>query len=141
MSPPELDFAPGRTTAPDAVPGWAGGGRDALFSRLDELSSLVENWDGYGARPLSPFALNVAGQVIDQLLRQPLPQSTIVSVPNGGVQLEWVAGSVEVDLEIRPDGVGVFVCDDDAVREQLDGELPADLGLFGTVLSRLERER
>lgn len=141
MTPPEVDFAPGRTTAPDAVPGWAGGGREALFARLDELASLTEDWDGYGARPLSPFALNVAGQVIDQLLRQPLPPPTIVAVPNGSVQLEWVAGTVEIDLEIRSDGAGVFVCDDDAVGEQLDGELPRDSGLFGTVLSRLERER
>lgn len=141
MSPPEVDFAPGHTTAPGAVPGWAGGGREVLFSRLDALASLAENWDGYGAHALSPFALNAAGQVIDQLLREPLPPPTIVPVPSGGVQLEWVAGTVEIDLEIRPDGDGIFVCDDDALAEQLDGELPEDLALFRTVLRRLERER
>lgn len=138
---PDVDFAPGRTTAPDAVPGWAGGGRDALFSRLDELAALGEDWDGYGAHGLSPFALNVAGQVIDQLLRAPLPTPNIVPVPNGGVQLEWVAGAVELDLEVRPNGEGIFVCDDELTGEQLDGELPEDLGLFQTALGRLYRER
>lgn len=141
MSPADVVFAPGLTTAPDAIPGWGGTARDALLSRLEELAGLNADWDGYGAHALSPLALNTAGQVIDQVLREPLPPPKLVPVPSGGVQLEWAAGSVEIDLEIQPDGRAVFVCDDDGAGDQLDGELPNDQALFGVALRRLLRER
>lgn len=141
MSLAELDFAPGQTRAPAAVPGWAGTARDAILARLDELAGLKEDWDGYGAYPPSSVALTVAAQFVDQILREPLPPPIVVPVPSGGVQLEWAAGSVEIDLEIGPDGSAVFVCDDHGARDQLDGELPAEQSLFGIALARLLRER
>lgn len=133
-----VDFAPGHTVAPDAVRGWAGIDRAHLSEGLDALGALPEDWDGYGAKPVSPLALNMAGNLIDALLRYPLPPPQLVPVPNGGVQLEWVGEAIEVDLELRPDGSAVFVCDDNMMGEEIDGELPDDLQLFGIVLQRLE---
>ena len=132
-----VDFAPGHTVAPDAVRGWANGARDQLAARLTELADLEQDWDGYGAMAMSPVALNVASHLIDNLLGLPLPPPELVPVPNGGVQLEWDGETVEVDLEIRPDGTAVFVCDDNNTREEIDGVLPDDLPLFDIVLQRL----
>jgi hypothetical protein len=80
----------------------------------------------------------MAGNLIDALLSFPLPLPQLVPVPNGGVQLEWVGDAIEVDLELRPDGTAVFVCDDDMMGEEIDGELPDDLPLFDIILQRLE---
>jgi hypothetical protein len=75
---------------------------------------------------------------LEQALRLGLPDPSVFPLANGGVQLEWTAGSVELDLEIEPDGTsGVFVCDDQQLGQKIDGELPRESALFNLALARL----
>ena len=130
-------FAPGHTSAPDAV-GWAGATRDVLAARFEELAALQSDWDTYGARPVDPDALRQSQLFVEWLLQRPIPIPSIFPVPDGGVQLEWAAGAIEIELEIEPGaGIGVFVCDDRDTGQQIDGELPRDDGLFRIALERL----
>lgn len=109
-----------------------------LDSRLDELTSLTGNWDGEGAQSVDRAALRLAGAVITQALRAGLPEPEIFPVPDGGVQIEWQAGPVELELEIEAGGrVGVFVCDDKQATQQIDGQIPEDLSRFALALARL----
>lgn len=130
-------FAPGHTSVPDAV-GWAGTPREAVATRFQELAALEFDWDTYGAKPIDLDALREAQAVVEQLLRQPIPVPSVFPVPDGGVQLEWSAGSLELELEFEPGAaVVVFVCDDHAAGQQIDGVLPGDAGLFRIALERL----
>ncbi|MBA2361473.1 MAG: hypothetical protein H0V79_11190 [Actinobacteria bacterium] len=130
-------FAPGHTSAPDAA-GWAGVSRDALAARFEELAALNPDWDSYGARSVDPDALRQGQLFVEWLLQRPIPIPSIFPVPDGGVQLEWAAGAVELEVEIEPGAaVGVFVCDDRDAGHQIDGELPRDEGLFRIALERL----
>jgi hypothetical protein len=102
------------------------------------LSALPEGWDSYGARPIDRSALRRAQLIAERALTLPLPAPRLLPVPSGGVQLEWSAGPVEVELEIEPGGASaVFVCDDAQASQRIDGELPADDGLFNLALARL----
>jgi len=130
-------FAPGHTSAPDAV-GWAGTPRAAVATRFEELAALNFDWDTYGAKPIDLDALREAQAFVEQLLQQPIPVPSIFPVPDGGMQLEWSAGALELELEFEPGAaVAVFVCDDHAAGQQIDGELPRDAGLFRIALERL----
>lgn len=105
--------------------------------RLEEFADLASNWDGYGARQIDRRALERARALVWRLLDQGLPVPEVFPVPDGGVQIEWEAGPLELELELEPGGGTVFVCDDHAINRQFDGELPADLGRFQLALQRL----
>jgi hypothetical protein len=117
--------------------GWAGDSRSILAERISELAALVTNWDSYGAAPTDRLALRRAQLFAERMLTLPLPAPRLFPVPDGGVQLEWSAGPVELELEIEPGGHAVFVCDDTQSNQRLDGELPADVGLLGLAFARV----
>lgn len=83
-------------------------------SILDDLDALIEegaeeNWDGYGAKPISLESVEVAGELIRAL---PLGAShpTLGMEPDGMVTMEWYAGpSRVVSLTARPDGTLSYV--------------------------------
>lgn len=134
---PSLNFAPGETSAPETL-GWASEARSALAARFAELSMLSEDWDSYGARPIDPLALRRTQQLVEAVLRASFPIPWVFPVPDGGVQLEWSAGPVELELEIEPgEEAFVFVCDDDSSGQRFDGELPGGEGLFFLALARV----
>lgn len=118
--------------------GWSGTEREGLIDRLGALAALLPDWDGYGARVVDWAALRQAQVLIDWSLTSLLPVPRIVPVPTGGVQLEWTAGPVELELEVEPGGRSfVFVCDDDYSGQRIDGELPRDVHLLRLAVSRI----
>lgn len=131
------EFVAGASTAPADL--LSSGRIDARVSqRLRELSALEAGWDGEDARTVDPSALVTAGQVIAQAIIAGLPEPELFPVPDGGVQVEWHAGPVELEVEIEPDQRGiVFVCDDEQAGQQIDGELPADQSRFSLAIARL----
>lgn len=137
LAPPARDFAPGETFEArvdlyDPEP------RVHLTKRLEELALLESDWDGYGATPIDRRALERARLLVEQGLRSSLPLPALVPVPDGGVQLEWTAGPVELEMEIEPGGhSAIFVCDDHQARQKMDGELPADQALLTRAIHRL----
>ncbi len=56
------------------------------------LSTLQQDWDSYGAGPLSPLALAVADAF------------WVVPGADGGVQLELHAGGMEIEISVNPAG-------------------------------------
>lgn len=80
----------------------------ALEIRLEEMSQLEDNWDGYGAHPISRKALEQARTV---LLKACAPRWSTLPAPflsptrSRGVGMEWRSGvGKELLVEIAPDG-------------------------------------
>jgi hypothetical protein len=62
-----------------------------LISTFEEAvqEALVENWDGHGARPVSPLAAQMAAAFIKLLPTAfPLPEFSVD--PDGEVSLDWI---------------------------------------------------
>jgi hypothetical protein len=79
--------------------------------RLDELAALPDDWDSYGAPPLSATAIRHARGTLLALTEQPdllgvsgVNPAHIAPLPSGGVQLEWTGPRAEIEVEIAPDG-------------------------------------
>ena len=131
------DFASGATVAPREVSQYVDV-TQRIRDRLDQLRELPGGWDHEQAKPIDPDALRLAWTAAEQFLRARLPEPELFPVPDGGVQLEWRAGPVELELEIEPGARAVvFVCDDEQSGQQIDGELPRDESRFGLALARL----
>lgn len=131
------DFAAGASTAPPSLPGRLEA-RHRHSARLAELEALEAGWDGEDAQALDADALRVAFGVLERSLQAGLPEAEVFAVPDGGVQLEWRAGPLELELEIEPGARRmIFVCDDDASDQRIDGELPTDVSRFALALARL----
>ena len=88
--------------------------REALqpaLERLETFSKLDDDWDSYGAVPISPVAILIARELAADIvnrhmlsIRPPDYSFDVVPAPDGGVQLEWDIGSQHLEIAIDPRG-------------------------------------
>jgi hypothetical protein len=69
---------------------------------VDEFAQLRENWDGYGASPISDQAHENARRFIDLIEAAPfdVPAPEVSPQPSGTISFEWEMPYAEVYLEI-----------------------------------------
>jgi hypothetical protein len=66
---------------------------------VDQFSDLPENWDGYGALPISPATIANVKRALDTVCRAaPIPELT--PNPNGTLSCEWESPEGYAQLEI-----------------------------------------
>jgi hypothetical protein len=69
-------------------------------AEIQQLATLKENWDGYGAIPIQKTTMrNAVAAVVQVLLFAPAP-ADIAPNPNGTVSLEWQSDFGTAQLEI-----------------------------------------
>ena len=82
--------------------------RDAM-ERIEGLTALAADWDSYGARPVSAEAAMAAANFLLKAAYPELPPPTIVPVSDGGLQVEWHRGGLNVEIafsdEVEESGV------------------------------------
>lgn len=72
-----------------------------VTARLDHLLNLEKDWDSYGAAPIESEAVSTALRWIASCL-QVFPEAPFIApLADGGVQVEWTHGSVEVGFTVR----------------------------------------
>jgi hypothetical protein len=137
IEPSDGGFAPGATVLP-ADRDLSGAVERRIAHRLERLLELGAGWDGAEAERLDPDTLVTAARLIAQAISAGLPEPELFPVPDGGVQVEWSAGPIELELEIEPGQRGVaFVCDDEQTGQQIDGVLPRDRSRLALAFARL----
>jgi hypothetical protein len=75
--------------------------KTALHS-IDEFASLEENWDGYGASPISSQVRGHAQRFIKMIEASSsgLPVPEVSPMPSGTISFEWETQNTEAYLEI-----------------------------------------
>ena len=71
---------------------------------LAELAALGENWDSYGALPVTPKAIATARAFVDRL-GDGIARPAIVPRNHGGIQLEWHHDLGYLEFHIDPRGI------------------------------------
>ena len=105
---------------------------------IDELTGLAPGWDGYDAIPVLPRVARHAHRFLEAISEHTRTIPDVVPLSNGGVQLEWFAGTCEVEVTIEPDcATHVFI-----ERRGEDGirEFPVDESLDVSRIAPLFRE-
>ncbi|SRR6266851_6812487 len=69
---------------------------------LNELLSLPQNWDTYGAPPVSYDAAELSLHVLTSVMRPQSRLPRIEPTASGGVSLEWFRNAVEVAIDVTP---------------------------------------
>ena len=88
---------------------------------LRQLTALEEGWDGYDGLPTLPRVAEHTQLFLEQVEACTSVAPDLVPLPNGGVQLEWYIGEVEIEVEIEPDGTTtiLFECRSDGRSEEI----------------------
>jgi hypothetical protein len=84
--------------------------RPAL-ERLEVFATLRDDWDSYGAAPISHVAINRARELAAEIIsrhalsiRPPDYSFDVIPTPVGGVQLEWSVSDQHLEIAIGAQG-------------------------------------
>ena len=79
-----------------------------ITERLDYISTLSPDWDGYGAKVISPTAIDACVRLLNTMDRRWYSRESdlfIAPTADGGLELEWKrVSSKELTLVIPPAG-------------------------------------
>ncbi len=85
---------------PQTVPSWL----DRVVQPMNGLALLEEGWDGEQARPLTREAALAALNALVEVMWPDSPAPSLVPMYDGGLQLEWHAPGLDIELTSAPDG-------------------------------------
>lgn len=89
-----------------------------VLGRLEEIVSLPDNWDSYGASRITSEAQRSAVLLLAELISHDIDvfiaSTEVYPVPTGGMQFEWTVMGRDVEFEIDPTGAAhVLLCSDE----------------------------
>ena len=103
---------------------------DTNLKKLERISSFSENWNGYGAQPLSPRVIKRAEYFVRRFIVQP----EIFPIADGAIQVEWEKSNGEyLEIQINLDEkIPVFMIDADG--KEFEMAIEADIDSINEVL-------
>lgn len=103
------------------------------------LLSLQDNWDSYGARPISFTVLCNSLFIMLDIMDNDTPLPQAVPTVHGGIQLEWHTCGIDLEIEINPHDQISILFEDTLQNEVWEPEPnnPADLSRIKRELAKL----
>lgn len=90
--------SPNSYTLTSTHPAW-------FFNAMQDLgwlqAKLGENWDSYGAKSISPQAIDLAIEILERVIQSDTPRPALVPSPAGHIQAEWHIGGLEIEVEFE----------------------------------------
>ncbi len=114
-------------------PAWV----EPSLNALAESLALPTNWDSYGACRVDPGSVKSAGQALCSLMSSDTIPPTVVPTVRGGIQLEWHARGIDLEIEFSPVGRAHVYCQDHRDNMEWEGEFNLNLGRLRGVMLRL----
>jgi hypothetical protein len=112
-------------------------GRRELLLHLWSLLRLERGWDSYGAREVSPRAVERALAFLSLL--PPGMRPAVVPASQGGIQLEWHDGQADIEIECLPSGNARLSAEDETTGETVERWVVPGHPAVDSWLSRLRR--
>lgn len=111
--------------------------RERTVLGLAKILGLSAGWDSYGAPRIQTRAVNLALHLLESAARDDAPAPIVVPTSDGGVQLEWHAWGLDVELEVPPQETPQLLFRDRRSAQEWEREVGADLGPLSEVLKIL----
>lgn len=92
--------------APDASPWYS-----AALDRISGLTALAAGWNGYDAREVKADMAIDAAKFLAKVAFPGIAAPSIVPLSDGGVQIEWHRGGLDIEVAFSDDEPGVYVVD------------------------------
>lgn len=104
-----------KVVAPDASP-WYG----AALKQISGLTALAVGWNGYEAREVKADLAIDAATFLTKVAFPGIAAPSITPLADGGVQVEWHRGGLDIEVAFSDHDPGVYIAD----RQGGETELP-----------------
>jgi hypothetical protein len=104
-----------RVEVPDASPWY----REAL-ERIKSLTALAADWNGYQAHEVKGDMVIDAVEFLAKIAFPGIAAPSITPLADGGLQIEWHRGGLDVEVAFSDQDPGIYVAD----RQGDEVELP-----------------
>lgn len=118
-------------------PAWV----ERVVESLGELLRLGLDWDSYGARPVDPNCVVAALNLAFSILRDDTPAPSVVPTSRGGLQFEWHAGGVDLEIEFLSATRVCGLFEDRVTGTSWEKDLTFDLRPLVDAISTLSQRR
>jgi hypothetical protein len=98
----EIQIKIGQSAAPWLLP---------AFRRIEALTALAHGWDSYGGQPVAADAAMGAVRFLAETAYPELPEPAVVPLADGGVQIEWHRGGLDIEVTFSDEHAGMYVED------------------------------
>lgn len=71
-----------------------------LESRLNDLTSLPQGWNGYRSLPVSFSCAGFAASLLERICTDGLPPPSLVPGADGTLQIEWHRNGYDVEIDV-----------------------------------------
>lgn len=95
-SPVAIPFGENRIVLRQPIPKWC----REVVRRICALGDLSDNWDSYGGRRIQASCAVAAIEIALDLFTPRTPTPIVVPTNQGGLQLEWHRGGMDLELRI-----------------------------------------
>jgi hypothetical protein len=102
-----------------------------------DLLNLPAGWNSYGAKPIAPQNAVQAIQLLAEFIAPGTPPPAVVPRVRGGIQIEWHAESVDVEVYIDSPGKVSFFVEQLDTGETFDGPLAGHEAVLKTWLQNI----
>lgn len=109
---------------------------EPAVERVLALAGLDAGWGGPQTLPLHRDALQAALSVLAKVMSFHSKDPQIVLTNEGGLQLEWHAAGIDLEIEVRRDGSAEVIIEDPANGVDVDGSLGEHFDAVRALLSR-----
>lgn len=91
---------------------------------LNQVANLPVNWDSYGAKNVDQRTLEGATEVLLHLMERQSVLPQISASVDGGVEFEWHAPGIGLEIEVRgPSMVHAYFYDDDRPIDEWEDDV------------------
>lgn len=104
---------------------------------LADLLHLPSGWDSYAARPVTTSHVEAALQVLWSVIRRDTPAPTVVPTNQGGVQLEWHTGGIDLEIETLSKRRFLVSFEEAGTATEWERVIESDLSLIVDCIERL----
>ena len=95
----------------------------AVLDRLQSISELTDDWDGYGSPAPEAQTLIAALEVLRHFMPTSVATPAVAPTTAGGVQFEWHQGGWDIEVEVLPDGRAVAWGENISTQETFHGSV------------------
>lgn len=106
------------------------------LERVRALAEVSSGWGGSETHQLRHHALMAALNILGMVMSFESKTPQIVLTNEGGLQFEWHATGVDMEIEVRADGSAEVIVEDPANRLDVDGTLGEQLDLVRALLAQ-----
>jgi hypothetical protein len=92
--------------APDASPWYR-----AALDRISDLTALAVGWNGYDAREVKADMVIDAAAFLAKVAFPGIAPPSITPLADGGVQVEWHRGGLDIEIAFSDDEPGAYIED------------------------------